>query len=185
MIINLLKSPGLFSVFLPISTKPQLGWSGNVLRFPAQFSLLSIIIIFIIIQILHKSVSWSSFTGVWVTASFLWSPGLFSVFLPISTKPQLGWSGNVLRFPAPFSLLSIIIIFIMIQIFYKSVSWSSFTGVGWQQVFSGLQDSFFSNLADLNYATAWMVWACPPISSSIFFTKYYYYYYYSNFPQEC
>ena len=45
--------------------------------------LLLIIIIIIIIysfRIFHINVSWWSFTGVWVTASLLKSPGLFSVF---------------------------------------------------------------------------------------------------------
>ena len=37
------------------------------------------------LRVFHISVSWWFFTGVWVTASFLKSPGLLSVFWPIST----------------------------------------------------------------------------------------------------
>ena len=36
------------------------------------------------LKVFHISVSWWSSTGVWVTASLLKSPGLFSVFWPIS-----------------------------------------------------------------------------------------------------
>ena len=38
----------------------------------------------IIIRVFHISISWWSFTEVWVTASLLKSPGLFSVFWPFS-----------------------------------------------------------------------------------------------------
>ena len=46
-----------------------------------------IIIIIIIIyssRVLHISITWWFFTGVWVTASLLKSPGLVSVFWPFS-----------------------------------------------------------------------------------------------------
>ena len=39
-----------------------------------------IIIIIIFIRVFHISVSWWSFTGIWVTANLLKSPGLFPVF---------------------------------------------------------------------------------------------------------
>ena len=45
------------------------------------------------------------FTGVWVTLSVLKSPGLFSIFWPISIILLFGWSRFVLRFqtlPPPF-----------------------------------------------------------------------------------
>ena len=48
-----------------------------------NFLLEVIIIISIPLRIFHTSVSWRSFTGVWVTVSPLLSPGLFSVFWPI------------------------------------------------------------------------------------------------------
>ena len=53
------------------------------------FIIIIIVIIIIIIiiyslRVLHISVSWWSFIGVWETASLIKSPGLFSVFWPIS-----------------------------------------------------------------------------------------------------
>ena len=47
-----------------------------------SFSLCIIIIIIYSFRVFHISVSWWSFTGFWVTASLLRSPGLFSVFWP-------------------------------------------------------------------------------------------------------
>ena len=41
-----------------------------------------IVIIIYLLRVFHISVSWWSFIVVWVTASFLKSPGLFSVFWP-------------------------------------------------------------------------------------------------------
>ena len=51
-----------------------------------QSSLVFIIIIIITysFRVFHISISWWSFTGVWVTASLLKSPGLFSGFWPFS-----------------------------------------------------------------------------------------------------
>ena len=46
-----------------------------------RFSFLFIIIIYSF-RVFHISVSWWFFTGVWVTASLLKSPGLLSVFWP-------------------------------------------------------------------------------------------------------
>ena len=43
-----------------------------------------IIIIIYTLRVFHIGVSWWSFTEVWVTASILKSPGLFSVFWPTS-----------------------------------------------------------------------------------------------------
>ena len=40
---------------------------------------------YLLIKVFHISFSWWSFAGVWMTASLLKSPGLFSVFLPFST----------------------------------------------------------------------------------------------------
>ena len=45
----------------------------------------------LIIRFYHISVSWS-FTGDWVTASLLKSPGLFSVFWPFSIMLLFWWS---------------------------------------------------------------------------------------------
>ena len=56
------------------------------------FFLLIIIIIIHFLRVFHISVSWWSFTEVWVTASLRKSPGLFSVLWPISIMLQFGWS---------------------------------------------------------------------------------------------
>ena len=42
-----------------------------------------------------------SYTGVWVTASLLKSPGLFSGFWPISIMLSFGWSPLVRQLPSP------------------------------------------------------------------------------------
>ena len=55
-----------YAIFVSIITKPTLA------------------IFFLHIRVFHISVSWWFFTGVWVTASLLKSPGLFSVFWPFS-----------------------------------------------------------------------------------------------------
>ena len=57
-------------------------------------------------KVFHTSVSWWFFTGVRMTASFLTSPGLFSVFWPISTLLYFGWSPLILLFPSPSVLES-------------------------------------------------------------------------------
>ena len=44
-----------------------------------------LLLLFNSFRVFHISVSWGFPTGVWVTASLLDSPGLFSVFWPIST----------------------------------------------------------------------------------------------------
>ena len=51
------------------------------------------------LRVFHISINWLPFTGVWVTASLLKSPGLFSVFWPISTLLSFGWSLLVFLFP--------------------------------------------------------------------------------------
>ena len=53
------------------------------------------------LRVFHISVSWWSFTGVWVTANLLKSPGLFSVFWPFSIMLSFGWSLPVRQLPSP------------------------------------------------------------------------------------
>ena len=48
------------------------------------------------------------FTGVWVTASLLKSPGLFTVFWPFSIMLSFGWSPLVRQFPSPLVPLVIL-----------------------------------------------------------------------------
>ena len=106
----------------------------------------SIILVFILFQFysvvrrdislrfFHIRISWCSFTGVWVKASFLKSPRLF-VFKPISVLLLLEWSSHVLLFPSPFnpctgSLVTVpgapitigIIVTFMFQSFFNSLS---------------------------------------------------------------
>ena len=52
-------------------------------------------------RVFHISFIWSSFTRVWVAASFLKSPGLFSVFWPFSVMLLFGWSLLVRQLPSP------------------------------------------------------------------------------------
>ena len=47
--------------------------------------LLLLLLLFYSLQVFPTSFIWCYFTGVWVTASFFRSPGLFLVFWPIST----------------------------------------------------------------------------------------------------
>ena len=47
---------------------------------------------FTFLRIFPTSICWWFLTGFWMTASFLKSPGLFSVFLSISTILNFGWS---------------------------------------------------------------------------------------------
>ena len=59
-------------------------------------------------RVFHTRVSWWFLTVVWVTASLLKSPGLFSVFWSILITLSLGWSPLVLLFPSPPVPLSIL-----------------------------------------------------------------------------
>ena len=54
---------------------------------------------YLLIRVFHISISWWSFTGVWVTASLLKSLGFFSVFWPFSIMLKFGWSPLVRQLP--------------------------------------------------------------------------------------
>ena len=56
---------------------------------------------YLLIRVFHISISWWSFTGDWVTASLLKSPGLFSVFWPSSIVLLFGWSPLGCQLPNP------------------------------------------------------------------------------------
>ena len=87
----------LFWNNLMIITK-EFFWIGQIeyRLFDIKIIYLSIYLIIIIIiiiyssRVFHISVSWWFFTGVWVTASLLKSPGLVSVFWSSSTMPSFG-----------------------------------------------------------------------------------------------
>ena len=68
--------------------------------FVLLISVLSVIIIYSF-RVFHISVSWWFFTGVWVTASLLKSPGLVSVFWTSSAMLSFGLSPTVRQFPSP------------------------------------------------------------------------------------
>ena len=85
--------------------------SGISVLMARQFDEMIIIIIITITNILlfeSLRVSWWFLTGVWMTASLLKSPWLFSVFWSILIMQQLGWSLLVLLFPSPPVPLSIL-----------------------------------------------------------------------------
>ena len=75
------------------------------------------------LRVFHTSDSWWFLTGVWVT-SFLKSPGLFSVFWPISIMQQFGWSPLVLLFLSPPVLVLTIgiIVTFMLHSFFNSLA---------------------------------------------------------------
>ena len=58
-------------------------------------------IIIYFVRVFHISFSWWFFTGVWVTARLLKSPGLFSLFWTFSVMLLFGWSPLVRLFPSP------------------------------------------------------------------------------------
>ena len=68
----------------------------------------AILLLLLLIRVFHISVSWWSFTGYWVTASLLKSPGLFSVFWQFSVMLLFGWSPlgrELLNLPGPLIIL--------------------------------------------------------------------------------
>ena len=88
-----------------------------------------------LIRTFHISVSRWFFTGVWVTASLLKSPGLVSVFWPFSLMLSFRWSPPVHQLPSPplllllLLLLSLLLLLLLfIRVFHIWVSWWSFTG---------------------------------------------------------
>ena len=61
-----------------------------------------------LIRAFHISISRWVFTGVWVAASLLKSPGLFLVFWPFSVMLSFGWSPLVRQLPSPLVPLVIL-----------------------------------------------------------------------------
>ena len=62
---------------------------------------LSFLLLFYSFWVFHISFRWWAFSGVWVTASLLKSPGLFSVFRPFSIMLSFGWSPLGCQLPSP------------------------------------------------------------------------------------
>ena len=72
---------------------------------------------FYFLKVFYISVSWSFFTGVWVTASLIKSPGLFSVFWSISAMLSFGLFPPAPLFPSPtllILLLSLLLVVIVV-----------------------------------------------------------------------
>ena len=53
------------------------------------------------LRVFHITISWWFFTGVWMTASHLNSPGLLSVFWSFTTLLYFGWSSLVIQLSSP------------------------------------------------------------------------------------
>ena len=91
------------SIFLPISNSSTLS---SKLLGQFQTHQLQLVLPYYW-RVFHTSVSWQSFTRIWITVSLLRSPGLFSVFWLTSTMLQFGRC-RVVRFltpPIPLSSL--------------------------------------------------------------------------------
>ena len=84
-----------------------IAWNIRTVVFPSHFCLLVIFLLLIImlsvistpLRVLQTSLNRWFLTRVWMTASLLKSPGLFSVFWLISAVLEFGWSQFVLLFP--------------------------------------------------------------------------------------
>ena len=70
--------------------------------------LLSLLLLLLLLLLLFSALG--IFIGVWVTASLLKSPGLFSVFWPFSIVLSFGWSPLVRQLPSPpVSLVNLLV----------------------------------------------------------------------------
>ena len=84
----------------------------SIVSWSYSYLLRIIIIVFIFIitplRVFHTSISWCFSTGVWVTASLLKSPGLFSVFWTFSIMLFL-WSSlvRIIIIPCEFFLTGV------------------------------------------------------------------------------
>ena len=85
---TILQVPFFLSITIRSGRLAEIWWSvlSQNPQSVSAFNSLGLIIIIIIysLQFFHISVSWWVFTGVWVTASLLKSPGLVSGFWPFS-----------------------------------------------------------------------------------------------------
>ena len=123
---------------------------------------MSFLLLLLLIRVFH-SVSWWSFTGEWLTASLLKSPGLFSVFWPFSIMLLLGWSqlgrqlpnlpGPLVTVPKAPITIGIIVTFIF-HCFFNSLARSRvlislftffqfYSVVSWNSKVDNFADLFF------------------------------------------
>ena len=87
------------SFFSPLARSRYLSLFSHFFHYYYYYSL---------IRAFHISVSRWFFTGVWVTASLLKSPGLFLVCWPFSAMLSFGWSPLVCQLPSPLVSLAIL-----------------------------------------------------------------------------
>ena len=100
-------------------------WASSVWKFFFLF-----FFFFFFFELIHTSINRWSFTGVWVIASLLKSPELFSVFWPILTVLSFGWSPLVLLFSVlPVHLLLVLWLLRAHQLQLVSPSLSCSVGV--------------------------------------------------------
>ena len=79
-------------------------FSNPILPFVSISWVIALVVIVLLLpfgEFFHTSVCRWFLTGVWVTASFLKSPGFFSVISPILIVQWFGWSPFILLFPNP------------------------------------------------------------------------------------
>ena len=113
----------------------------SVLFLMRLFPLLLLLLLFI--RVFHISVSWWSFTGVWVRTSLLMSPGLFSVFWPFSIMLLFAWSPLGRQLPnLPGPLVTVPKAPITIGIIVTLIFHSFFNSLAWSRYLSLFSDSF-------------------------------------------
>ena len=99
------------------------------LRLPCE---ILIIIFFTPFRVFPTSVSWWFLTGVWVTASLLESPGLFSVFLimlsirPLISKPSNPCTNPLATEPRPPITIDITVTFTFHSFFFSCLARSRY-----------------------------------------------------------
>ena len=96
-IFRLFQGLKLWTVSLSLSCFIFFQFSSEIQVF-IQYLLLLLSLLYYSLWVFHISISWWSFTRIWVTASLLKSPGLLSVFWPILTMLFFGWSWFILWF---------------------------------------------------------------------------------------
>ena len=136
---------------------------------------------FYYLRCFHISVSWGSFTRVLVTASFLKSPGLVSVFWPILMMLWFGWSSPLISAsssPCTNSLVTVTIAPISIG---TTVSFMStcifFSPLAKSRYLPFFSISFNFTLWSAETAILFFFFSLIIIKSDSLAVYYYYYYY--------
>ena len=133
--------------------------------FKADIIIIIIIIIIYSFRVFHISVNWWFYTGVWVTASLLKSPGLVSGFWPFLAMLSFGW---IVSTRPPISKSS--------RPFNSPLVIVPNTPITIGTIVTSMFHSFFNSLARSRYLSffslpfRFILWSPR--------TAYYYYYYY-------